>query len=218
MKKGLIINADVWELIDELDMEERNDLLSALSAYYQDKPAPDVCKVAKVVLKRVVLDNERFAQMSAARSEAGKKGMESRWSDNKEYQTITNDNKTYQTITSDSIREEKNREDKSREDKNRVEERKKEESREKQSGEGTCSRFVPPTIREVEDYAFEKGLNIDARRFVDFYESKGWMVGRSKMKDWKAAARNWAARDKKERLPFEDLDAGEGGFNIWEAV
>lgn len=213
MKKGLIINADVWELIDELDMEERNDLLSALSAYYQDKPIPEVCKVAKVVLKRVVLDNERFAQMSAARSEAGKRGMESRWSDNKEYQTITNDNKTYQTITSDSIREEKNREDKSKR-----EERKKEESREEQKREGTRLRFVPPTIREVEDYAFEKGLNIDARRFVDFYESKGWMVGRSKMKDWKAAARNWAARDKKESLPFEDVDAGEGGFNFWEAV
>ena len=53
---------------------------------------------------------------------------------------------------------------------------------------------------------------------MDFYESKGWMVGRSKMKDWKAAARNWAARDKKENLPFEDVDAGEGGFNFWEAV
>ena len=87
--------------------------------------------------------------------------------------------------------------------------------------ESVDKRFAPPTIRDVEDYAFEKGLNMDARRFVDFYESKGWMVGRTKMKDWKAAARNWAARDKerkKEPLPFEDLDASADGFKVWEAV
>lgn len=57
-------------------------------------------------------------------------------------------------------------------------------------------RFRPPTVQEVEDYAREKGYSVDAERFVDFYESKGWVVGRAKMKDWKAAVRNWA-RDKK---------------------
>jgi hypothetical protein len=51
-------------------------------------------------------------------------------------------------------------------------------------------------VQEVEDYAREKGYSVDAERFVDFYESKGWVVGRAKMKDWKAAVRNWS-RDKK---------------------
>ena len=78
-------------------------------------------------------------------------------------------------------------------------------------------RFAPPTIRDVEDYAFEKGLNMDAERFVNYYASKGWMVGRTKMKDWKAAARNWAARDKREPLPFENLNLSEG-FKVWEAL
>ena len=32
---------------------------------------------------------------------------------------------------------------------------------------------------------------MDADRFVDFYESKGWMVGKNKMKDWRAAVRTW---------------------------
>lgn len=81
--------------------------------------------------------------------------------------------------------------------------------------------FVPPTIRDVEDYAFEKGLNIDAERFVNYYASKGWMVGRTKMKDWKAAARNWAARDKKPAGGFETFSAmcDEGdGMKVWDAI
>ena len=52
--------------------------------------------------------------------------------------------------------------------------------------------FTPPTLAEVQNYCREKGFtNVDAERFIDFYESKGWMVGRNKMKDWKASVRNW---------------------------
>ena len=53
------------------------------------------------------------------------------------------------------------------------------------------STFSPPTVDEVKAYASEKGYSIDAERFCDFYASKGWMVGKNKMKDWRAAARNW---------------------------
>ena len=59
-------------------------------------------------------------------------------------------------------------------------------------------RFTPPTTDDIKEYARQSGINIDAERFVDFYSSKGWMVGKTKMKDWKAAVRNWAARDRKE--------------------
>ena len=53
-------------------------------------------------------------------------------------------------------------------------------------------RFAPPTPEDVREYCQEKGLSVDADRFVDFYESKNWYVGKNKMKDWKAAVRNWA--------------------------
>lgn len=56
--------------------------------------------------------------------------------------------------------------------------------------------FTPPTVDEVRAYCQERGNNIDPQRFVDFYESKGWFVGKNKMKDWKAAVRNWEGRDK----------------------
>ena len=51
--------------------------------------------------------------------------------------------------------------------------------------------FVPPTIEEVETYCRERQNVIDAEGFIDFYTSKGWFVGKNKMKDWKAAVRTW---------------------------
>lgn len=54
------------------------------------------------------------------------------------------------------------------------------------------SRFTPPTLKEVESYIKAQGYDMDASRFVDFYQSKGWMVGKNKMKDWEAAVRNWS--------------------------
>ena len=54
--------------------------------------------------------------------------------------------------------------------------------------------FVAPSPQEVKDYISEKGYTVDAQRFIDFYEAKGWMIGKNKMKDWRAAVRTWARR------------------------
>ena len=59
------------------------------------------------------------------------------------------------------------------------------------------SRFVPPTVEEVRQYCLENSYTLDAHRFVDFYECKGWMVGKNKMKNWKAAVRTWVRKDQK---------------------
>ena len=58
-------------------------------------------------------------------------------------------------------------------------------------------RFTPPTCEQVFAYAKEANLNVDAKAFVDYYASKGWVVGKAPMKDWKAAARGWSSRQKK---------------------
>ena len=52
-------------------------------------------------------------------------------------------------------------------------------------------RFSPPSLEEVTAYCKERNNNVDPERFVDYYTSNGWMVGRQKMKDWKAAVRTW---------------------------
>ena len=57
-------------------------------------------------------------------------------------------------------------------------------------------RFAPPTPENVRGYCREMGYaNVDAERFVDFYVAKDWMIGKNRMKDWKAAVRNWARQD-----------------------
>lgn len=52
-------------------------------------------------------------------------------------------------------------------------------------------RFTPPTVDEVKQYCSERRNSVDPQSFVDFYQSKGWMVGKNRMKDWKACVRTW---------------------------
>lgn len=56
-------------------------------------------------------------------------------------------------------------------------------------------KFVKPTVEEVSSYCLERKNKIDAQRFVDYYEAKGWMIGKNSMKDWKAAIRTWEKND-----------------------
>lgn len=51
--------------------------------------------------------------------------------------------------------------------------------------------FILPTKEEIKEYCQEIGKKINVERFFDFYESKNWMIGRTKMRDWKASVRKW---------------------------
>jgi hypothetical protein len=52
-------------------------------------------------------------------------------------------------------------------------------------------KFIIPTFNDVLEYCMQNNLDVDGVKFINFYESKGWMVGKNKMKDWKAAIRTW---------------------------
>ena len=58
--------------------------------------------------------------------------------------------------------------------------------------------FTKPSVEEVKAYCQERNNGIDANSFVDYYESKGWLIGKNHMKDWKAAVRTWENRRKGE--------------------
>lgn len=53
--------------------------------------------------------------------------------------------------------------------------------------------FTPPTVEEISAYCRERNNRVNAKRFIDFYESKGWMIGKNSMKSWQAAVRTWEA-------------------------
>ena len=103
----------------------------------------------------------------------GKKGMEARWGEKKKdsstiVEGIVGDNTSPSSSPSSLI---------------------KEKEREKRE------RFVPPSVEEVKTYCLERNNNIKPQTFIDFYQAKGWMVGKNKMKDWKAGIRTWEARN-----------------------
>lgn len=67
------------------------------------------------------------------------------------------------------------------------------------SSNGEKTRFIPPTIEEIRTYCAERNNTIDAELFISHYESNGWKIGKSKMKDWKAAVRTWERRGKNKQ-------------------
>lgn len=76
-----------------------------------------------------------------------------------------------------------------------VQEQEKEQEKEQEH------RFKAPTVDEVKKYCTERRNKVDAERFVNFYQAKGWKVGKNPMKDWKAAVRTWEqSNDKKNRV------------------
>lgn len=67
-------------------------------------------------------------------------------------------------------------------------------SKEKKAS-AASTRFTPPTVEEVQAYCLERGNKVNAEQFVDFYAAKGWMIGKQKMKDWRACVRTWEKND-----------------------
>ena len=66
--------------------------------------------------------------------------------------------------------------------------------------------FKKPTLVEVKNYCILRKNNIEAEAFIDFYESKNFMIGKNKMKDWKACVRTWESREKKNPKTMSKID------------
>jgi hypothetical protein len=80
--------------------------------------------------------------------------------------------------------------------------------------------FKPPTLEEVKAYCKERNNKVDAERWYDFYSSKGWMIGKNKMKDWKAAVRTWEKSDTgklAQQKPVSNFEGRKYDANSLEA-
>ena len=73
--------------------------------------------------------------------------------------------------------------------------------------------FKKPTVEEVHQYCEDRKNKVCAEAFIDFYESKGWQIGKEKMKSWKACVRTWESREKKNPKTMSKLDAQ---INEWQ--
>lgn len=95
---------------------------------------------------------------------------------------------------------------------NRKEENRKEVEGAPAREDTPSKKFIPPSLEQVQEYCAERKNNVDAGRFIDFYSSKGWMIGKNKMKDWKAAVRTWERGDRAS--PGTEPRLVDGGFEL----
>ena len=70
----------------------------------------------------------------------------------------------------------------------------KEEHKEEEPIRKKDGNFISPSLEELTSYCLERKNGINPQGFIDFYSSKGWMIGKNKMRDWKAAVRTWESR------------------------
>ena len=186
MRDGFVFYSSFWDAIKGLEPDEFKKAITALMEYglngNEVVDSPIALMALTFAKPQIDKNNQRY--------ENGKKGGRS------VTKAEPNDN---QTIT----KAEPNHEISEPKDKDKVKDKVKDKEK---IYKKEISRFQPPTLEEVSSYCSERNKGVDPNKFIDFYQSKGWMVGKNKMKDWKAAVRTWErkslkASDYEEVLP-----------------
>ncbi len=178
-KPGVMLYFDFWHGLKKLSADEKGRLVDGIVEYSETGNEPTfegalaiVWDLAKL---RVDADSERYL----ARCERQRENAMKRWNKSNDATGChgmsgnadnTNDAKYNSTTTTNPTSN---------------------TNIEYRADKPPRTRFVPPSVEEVEVYCRERGNSVDPQRFVDYYSANGWMVGKNKMKDWKAAVRTW---------------------------
>ena len=195
-KKSFVMYESWGAAIEKMSNEQAGELIKAIYAYQKDPDAapkdPALAFVFELIKQQLDADSQRYKEACAARSEAGKKGGRPKANASDKKQMVSEESKKSKCF-SEKAKKADNEYD------NDLKENTLEGVKEK--------RFAPPTLQEVKDYCLKMGYtHVDAERFIDYYTSNGWMVGKNRMKDWKAAVRNW---DRREKNPQRQDGAAE---------
>ena len=154
--------------IEPLNDAERGRLFTALLEYSNTGVIPELRGNERFIFPTMKEQIDRDSKCYEDQCEKNRRNIEKRWNE-----SIRSNTTVYDRIPDDT--------------KNTKE---KEKEKEKE-GKKARPRFTPPSVADVEAYCIERGNSVDSERFVDFYTSKGWKVGKEPMKDWKAAVRTW---------------------------
>lgn len=198
MKRSIVVYDSWGELLCNLPDEAAGILIKMMCQYsFSESADPSdnemINAMFMMIKSKLDEDTESYEETVKKRSEAGKKGMEKRWKDNNDItednNVITNDNTVNQNITNitDSVSVSVSDSVSDKDKKKR-------------------GRFAPPSLTEVKAYCQERDNGVDPEAFIDFYESKGWKVGNSPMKDWQACIRTWEKRENNKASPKEKFD------------
>lgn len=189
MRDGFVFYKNWAKAMDILPPEEYKETMKAIFSYAMEDIEPDIDGFGASLFEmaRPVIDanNKRYAD--------GKRGGRPPKKDGSEKEKpMVSENENHRLSKEKPKEKEK--------DKDKVNDKEKEKENVKGVVGEKRKRFIPPTPEEVMDYAFEKGITINAEDFIDYYASQGWKLSNGNpMKDWQAAARRWAKRSEMDK-------------------
>jgi len=171
-RKSFIIHKDSLSVIDSLSDEEAGQLLKAIKSYQLNEEY-SLTRIVDLVFtpfkNQFLRDDEKYTETCERRAIAGSKGGK---------QKVANASKCKQKVA------------------NVAESKSKSKNDSDSKSDSKRKAFKPPEFKQLCDYIREKGYTVSPNQWMSHYESNGWMVGRNKMKDWKAAVRTWNNRNK----------------------
>jgi hypothetical protein len=198
-KKSFVMYESWGAAIEKMNNEQAGELIKAIYAFQKNPDVvpedPAIAFVFEIIKQKLEEDNKRYEEVCAARSEAGKKGGRPKANVSDKKQMVSEESKKSKCFSEKAKKADNDNEY----DNDLKKENTLEGVKEK--------RFAPPTLENVSEYCREMGYtNVDAVCFINFYTSNGWMVGKNRMKDWKAAVGNW---DRREKNPQRQDGAAE---------
>lgn len=168
---GFIFQDEYLERLAKLSDQEVGRLVRALAVYHATGETQELAGREGIAFDFIKVDIDRNDRRYEAKCETNRSNRAgTSTTDNDRERPSTDGNETPQIELELELKEKE------------LKEKVKRESR----------RFTPPTREEVAAYIAEKGYRVDPDRWMAYYESNGWKVGRNPMKDWKAAVVTWA--------------------------
>ena len=210
-KEGFILYKNMYGAVSWMSAEQKGKLFDAIFAWqlsggeYPEVDDPAVNAALMFFINQFNIDESKYRQVSDVRRDA----VGARWKDgetedpdesyeSEPMQTDTNDTKVYKPIQTIQKYTDKDKDkdldldhDKNIQDPPNSPNGEYSPLPGETAPKASRKKFAKPTVEEVEAYCLERANSVDARTFWDFYESKGWMIGRNPMKDWRAAVRTW---------------------------
>ena len=188
MKDSFVLYTKYLDNIQALSMEQRGMLFTSLMLYASGQEPEEMDPVTAMafsfIKSQMDKDIEKYNETCAKRSEAGKLGGRPKKQEEAKKANGFSENQKKQGKAKKADNEYEYEYDN---DNDLLKENTKRKV------------FSTPTVDDVRAYCLERNNKVDPQQFVDFYESKGWMIGKNKMKDWKAAVRTWERSETKTR-------------------
>jgi hypothetical protein len=178
MRDSIVFYRSFYEAIKEIPLEEQGVVYNAIYGYALDGIEPELTGIAKAIFLLV----KPQIDANNTRYENGKKGGKSKVNQNVT-ETEPNSNQNVTEVEPKPNQDETETEPNVNVNENVNVNDLKENTKRKV--------FTKPTVEEVKAYCAERKNDVNPDKFIDFYESKGWLIGKNPMKDWKACVRTW---------------------------